>query len=83
MCEINKKKTLNTGFQRLNVYKFPLPLSYGIGHKQKIMVSKTMFKNTFSTGNTFIQCAIDKHDENTGTCTKDVKGFHPNHSTII
>lgn len=78
-----RKKQWTQDSKRLNVYKFFLPLSSDVGHKQKIMVCKTMFKNTFSISNTFIQSAIDKHDKNTGICTKDMRGFHSNHPIIL
>lgn len=78
-----RKKQWTQDSKRLNVYKFFLPLLSNIGHMEKVMVCKTMFKNTFSISNTFIQSAIDKHDKNTGICTKDMRGFHQNHPTII
>ncbi|XP_039755887.1 uncharacterized protein LOC120630653 [Pararge aegeria] len=73
-----RKKQWTQDSKRLNVYKFFLPLLSGIGIKEKIMVCKSMFKNTFSISNTFIQSAIDKHDKNMG-----MRGFHQNHPTII
>ncbi|XP_022835090.1 uncharacterized protein LOC111362621 [Spodoptera litura] len=78
-----RKKQWTQDSKRLNVYKFFLPLSSDVDHKKKIMVCKTMFKNTFSVSNTFIQSAIDKYDKDTGICTKDMRGFHSNHPTII
>lgn len=78
-----RKKQWTQDSKRLNVFKFFLPLLSGNGHKEKIMVCKTMFKNTFSISNTFIQSAIDKHDKNTGICIKDMREFHSKHPIII
>lgn len=78
-----RKKQWTQDSKRLNVYKFFMPLFSNNGNKKQIMVCKTMFKNTLSISNTFIQSAIDKYDKNTGFCSKDMRGFHQNHPIII
>lgn len=48
------------------------------GDDEKTKVCKTMFKNTLCVRNQLIQNGIDKYDSQTGNCSDDLRGAHPN-----
>lgn len=79
---MKRRITTENDSKRQYSVNYTLPTNVKEASPKTIKVCKTMFKNTLSVSNQFIQSALDKYDKNTGSCEKDFRGHHNNKNKV-
>ncbi|CAG5053804.1 unnamed protein product [Parnassius apollo] len=81
-CCMIRRITTENDSKRQHSVNYTLPMNLKETSPRTVKVCKTMFKNTLSVSNQFIQSALDKYDKSTGNCEKDFRGRHNNKNKV-
>lgn len=79
---MKRRITTENYSKRQQSVNYTLPINLKETSSRIVKVCKTMFKNTLSVSNQFLQSALDKYDKNTGNCEKDFRGRHNNKNKV-